>query len=84
MYPRKGLSRRGFVGGVAGALGYMGLKPGSDLLAQGFGSFAAAREAMQSAEYDSMAKIANNEITWGPSLTVLKSMFYLLLYVFGL
>ena len=45
MYPRKGLSRRGFVGGVAGALGYMGLKPGGDLLAQGFGSFAAAREA---------------------------------------
>jgi histidinol-phosphate aminotransferase len=74
MYPRKGLSRRGFVGGVAGALGYMGLKPGGDLLAQGFGSFAAAREAMQSQEYDGMAKVANNENPWGPSQTVLKAM----------
>jgi histidinol-phosphate aminotransferase len=74
MYPRNGVSRRGFVGGVAGALGYLGLKPGGDLFAQGFGSFEAARVAMQSNEYDGMAKLANNENPWGPSESLLKSM----------
>jgi histidinol-phosphate aminotransferase len=44
----------------------MGLKPSGDLLASGFGSFEAARAAMQSNEYDSMAKLANNENPWGP------------------
>lgn len=74
MYARKGLSRRGFVGGVAGALGYMGLKPSGDLLASGFGSFEAARAAMQSNEYDGMAKLANNENPWGPPKVSIDAM----------
>jgi histidinol-phosphate aminotransferase len=52
----------------------MGLKPSRDLLASGFGSFEAARLAMQSNEYDGMAKVANNENPWGPSESVLKAM----------
>jgi histidinol-phosphate aminotransferase len=74
MVSMQGVSRRGFVGGVAGALGYLGLKPGADLWAQGHGSFEAARLAMQSNEYDGMAKLANNENPWGPSDRLLESM----------
>jgi histidinol-phosphate aminotransferase len=52
----------------------MGLKPSGDLFASGFGSFEAWRTAMQSNEYDSMAKLANNENPWGPPKIALDAM----------
>jgi histidinol-phosphate aminotransferase len=71
MYPRNGVSRRGFVGGVAGALGYLGLRPSVDLLAQGPDGTWFTQQAN---DYDSMAKLANNENPWGPSQNVISAM----------
>jgi len=72
MYPKNGVSRRGFVGGVAGALGYLGVRPSVDLLAQGpDGTWSMPQQAN---EYDGMAKLANNENPFGPSHAVIKSM----------
>jgi histidinol-phosphate aminotransferase len=62
------LSRRGFMGGLAAALGYLGLTPGS-ALAQGGG-----RRAITPDQYDAFAKLANNENNWGPPETVMKAM----------
>lgn len=74
MYPRRTVSRRGFVGGVAGALGYLGTRPGAELWAQDPDVPPWARAATQENDYDSMAKLANNENPWGPSESMLKSM----------
>jgi histidinol-phosphate aminotransferase len=72
---RHALSRRGFVGGVATALGYLGLKP-ARVWAQGPSGFvpqvAAQQQAM--ADYDRMIKLGNNENPWGPSDAVIKVM----------
>ena len=46
------LSRRGFMGGLATALGYLGLAPGA-ALAQGGG-----RRAITPEQYDAFAKLA--------------------------
>jgi histidinol-phosphate aminotransferase len=62
------LSRRGFMGGLAAALGYLGLTPGA-ALAQGGG-----RRAITPDQYDAFAKLANNENNWGPPETVMKAM----------
>lgn len=72
---RNSTSRRRFMGSIATALGAVGLHPSFNLFAQN-------REGRQVApgvehleeEYDSMAKLANNENCWGPSDTVLKAM----------
>jgi len=75
MYTRQPFSRRGFVGGVATTLGYLGLKPGADLWAQGLEPFPGARVASGlEDEYDDFAKLANNENPWGPSEAMLKAM----------
>lgn len=76
MDARSALSRRGFVGGVAGALGALTLSPDA--------ARAAAILARQSPEpslrpfraddYDSYAKIANNENPYGPPQSVLDAM----------
>lgn len=62
------LSRRGFMGGVAAALGYLGLAPGALAEAAG-GQGAPASQA-----YDSLAKLSYNENNWGPPQTVVKAM----------
>ena len=62
------LSRRGFMGGLAAALGYLGLTPGT-ALAQGGG-----RRAITPDQYDAFAKLANNENNWGPPDNVMKAM----------
>jgi histidinol-phosphate aminotransferase len=66
-------SRRGFVGGVATALGYLTLEPSSRLLAQSIAS-GAPRTRPTEDEYDSLAKLANNENPYGPSEAVMKAM----------
>jgi histidinol-phosphate aminotransferase len=66
-------SRRGFVGGVATALGYLTLEPGSRLLAQSVAG-PAPRPQRSPDEYDTLAKLANNENPYGPSEAVMKAM----------
>jgi histidinol-phosphate aminotransferase len=66
------VSRRGFVGGVTTALGYLTLKPGAALLAQAVAPAAAAQQSVD--EYDAFAKLANNENPYGPSDAVMKAM----------
>jgi histidinol-phosphate aminotransferase len=72
---RHPLSRRGFVGGVATALGYLGIKP-ARLWAESTDGFlpqvVSAQQAM--ADYDRMVKLGNNENPWGPSPKMLETM----------
>ncbi len=79
------LSRRGFVSGLATAVGYAGLRPGSLLAAP----VAAAKKAASDVtavitaaakkrvvEYDAMAKMSSNENPWGPLPSVMDAMNY--------
>jgi histidinol-phosphate aminotransferase len=75
----KNLNRRAFMGGVATALGYVGLGS-TELAAQrgnrggGGAAPAAAGQQTQAVPYDQMAKLANNENPYGPSQATLKAM----------
>ncbi len=68
-------TRRTFIGTMATALGFAGLRPSFDLFAQ-------ERQARQGEpgeehpdeNYDEMAKLASNENCWGPSADVVKAM----------
>jgi histidinol-phosphate aminotransferase len=72
---RQTLSRRRFFGGVAAVLGYAGLRPDARLWAQVTGSAAqAAPRRLSVAEYDAMAKLAQNENPYGPPESVMKAM----------
>jgi histidinol-phosphate aminotransferase len=66
------VSRRGFVGGVAAALGYLKVGSEVDLFAQAQGGGARNRPMMD--EYDALAHLSSNENCWGPPETVLKAM----------
>src|SRR5689334_2028838 len=66
-------SRRGFVGGVASALGYLTLEPRTRLWAQRVPA-AAPTIGGPADEYDALAKLANNENPYGPSDAVMKAM----------
>ncbi len=70
------VSRRSFVGGIAAALGALGVSPEVDLFAQartgampGAGRVKAALD-----EYDSFAHLSSNENCWGPPESVMKAM----------
>ena len=67
------VSRRNFVGGIAAALGYLGVNPDVDLLAQTQGA-AAPRARAPMDEYDSFAKLSSNENNYGPPESVMKAM----------
>lgn len=71
MESRAAVSRRGFVGGVATTLGWLGLAPTAELFAQGA---AAPRARRATDEYDAFAKLANNENPWGPYDSVMEAM----------
>lgn len=68
-------TRRRFIGYMATALGFVGIRPSIDLLAQ-------TRQSRQREEgeehpeedYENMAKLSNNENCWGPSAVVMKAM----------
>jgi histidinol-phosphate aminotransferase len=63
------------MGGVAAALGYLGLKPGSDLwAAESLGRYAFSGFEGPEEDYDAMAKLGNNENPWGPPPAVMKAM----------
>ena len=69
------VSRRNFVGGIAAALGYLGVGPDVDLFAQTQGAAGAApRTRGPMDDYDSFAKLASNENNYGPPESVMKAM----------
>jgi histidinol-phosphate aminotransferase len=69
------VSRRTFVGGVTTALGALGLTSPLDLLAQGTqGTPPRPRDQRAPEEYDTMAKLGNNENPYGPSEAVMQAM----------
>lgn len=74
--PKSRVSRRGFVGGVATALGAIGLAPRSDLWARSnrvVGHLPLPLTGPEE-EYDGFAKLANNENPYGPPESVMKAM----------
>lgn len=74
MAPKRPLSRRGFVGGVASALGAIGIAPTAEAWARGNGRFRNGFEIGPEDDYDAMAKLANNENPYGPPDSVMKAM----------
>ena len=70
---KRSFSRRGFVGGVATALGYLTLDPASRAWAQS-ATARPPRLKPSTDEYDTLAKLANNENPYGPSEAVMKTM----------
>lgn len=72
MNMKQAISRRSFVGGLAAALGYMGLRPES-LWAQAGAAMAQASRPTEE-EYDAFAKLASNENPYGPTDSVMKAM----------
>ena len=74
---KNAVSRRKFVGGLAAALGYVSTGPNLDVFAQGRGAGQAApraRRPQTPAEYDALAKLANNENNWGIPDSVMDAM----------
>jgi histidinol-phosphate aminotransferase len=81
MREKNAVSRRKFVGGLAAAVGYVSTGPNLDVFAQqargggqGRRGAAPANPAQAEAEYDAMAKLANNENNWGIPESVHKAM----------
>jgi histidinol-phosphate aminotransferase len=70
------VSRRSFFGGLAAALGYLGLGPSTDLFAQSRpGAAGNAVPRMRSNDdYDAIAHLSSNENCWGPPESVMKAM----------
>src|SRR5262245_63060930 len=68
------VSRRKFMGGVAAAVGYLGVKPEADLLAQQGAPAAAPRVRPANDDWDSFAHLSSNENCWGPPESVMKAM----------
>ncbi|MGH7505397.1 MAG: twin-arginine translocation signal domain-containing protein, partial [Longimicrobiales bacterium] len=75
MLMANGLSRRGFVGGLAGALGGLGFAPDSALWAEPAYVRRAKRMLRpQEQDYDALAKLANNENPYGPCDAAMEAM----------
>jgi histidinol-phosphate aminotransferase len=76
----KNVSRRKFVSGLAAALGYVSTGPNLDVFAQGRAAgqgragAAGMRRQQTPAEYDALAKLANNENNWGIPDAVMDAM----------
>ena len=70
------VSRRNFVGGLATAVGALGLKPGLELWAQSRRPRATpfAQAQAKADDYDGFAKLAFNENPYGPPDSVMKAM----------
>src|SRR3954470_3302945 len=76
MVPRNGsgVSRRGFVGGVAGAVGMLSIGSPLDLLAKTVGAEQHLLPLGPEEDYDRLAKLSFNENPYGPPESVLKAM----------
>jgi histidinol-phosphate aminotransferase len=70
------VSRRSFFGGLAAALGYLGLGPSTDLFAQNRPGAVgnAPRMRPSNDDYDTIAHLSSNENCWGPPESVMKAM----------
>jgi histidinol-phosphate aminotransferase len=70
------VSRRSFFGGLAAALGYLGLGPSTDLFAQSRPGAAgnAVPRMRGNDDYDAIAHLSSNENCWGPPESVMKAM----------
>jgi histidinol-phosphate aminotransferase len=70
------VSRRSFFGGLAAALGYLGLGPSTDLFAQNRPGAVgnAAPRVRGGDDYDAIAHLSSNENCWGPPESVMKAM----------
>jgi histidinol-phosphate aminotransferase len=71
---KNAVSRRRFVGGVATAVGVIGLKPSIDLFAQQPQQGGGQRERDTPDQYDAYAKLSSNENPYGPPDSVMKAM----------
>jgi histidinol-phosphate aminotransferase len=74
------VTRRGFVGGVATALGAIGIAPRPELWARGLRATSATPLTGPEEEYDAFAKLANNENPYGPPESVIKAMTHAMKY----
>jgi histidinol-phosphate aminotransferase len=80
MEEKNAVSRRTFVGGLAAAIGYVSTGPNLDAFAQGRAAGQGRRAgaslspAEAEAQYDAMAKLANNENNFGIPDSVMKAM----------
>lgn len=80
MSQNHGVSRRSFFGGLAAAVGYIGLQPGS-LWAQARAATQRRRpQEVSEEEYDAYAKLWANENPWGPFDSALEAMNYAFKY----
>jgi histidinol-phosphate aminotransferase len=72
------VSRRRFMGGVAAAVGYLGVGADAELLARAQGAPGAAARTRPAAagtdDWDSFAHLSSNENCWGPPDSVMKAM----------
>jgi len=69
------VSRRSLLGGFAATLGYLGVGPEIDLLAQNRPRVPGAAGAPRSMDdYDAIAHLSSNENCWGPPDSVMKAM----------
>jgi histidinol-phosphate aminotransferase len=68
------VSRRRFMGGVAAAVGYLGVGPEVDLFAQQARPAAGQRMRPAADDWDSYAHLSSNENCWGPPDSVMKAM----------
>src|SRR5437899_12761156 len=70
------VSRRGFMGGFAATLGYIGVAPERDLFAQNRPAApgGAARAPRMADDYDMMAPLSSNENCWWTTDHVMKAM----------
>ena len=76
------VSRRSFFGGMAAALGYLGVGREIDLFAQGQARGAAGvRPGANANDYDSFAHLSSNENCWGPPESVMKAMNLSLIHI---
>jgi histidinol-phosphate aminotransferase len=85
------VTRRKFVGGVATAVGILGLKPSVDLWAQGGGAQGGGAQGVSAQnparrpretpeEYDAYAKLSSNENPYGPPDSVMQAMTHAFKY----
>ena len=83
MVVKDALSRRGFMGGVATALGYLTFRPDAALGAEGITRQATgqpSRPVVPEELYDSFAKLGYNENPYGPPESVVKAMSHAIKY----
>jgi len=80
MSRKQGVPRRGFVGGAAATLGYLGLKPDALFAANPYAMPGLDLLEQERADYDSLAKVNFNENPYGPSEKVMEAMQYAFKY----